>query len=183
MTKHPTIRRKHPSDRRRGTKHRHFPWRLPVKLWTPVNHPISNEGARVAFDLYMEQRRSTAHVKLPLHMIPGLARWVLWGIPPGNFLRQLLLNRFVNAVAAADDYNREHLIPWAMFLYNDLPSDCWGSEAAISAWSQKGGELGRCALCGVPMNQPGQPETDRCGELSACTACVSKHVTKDVEAA
>lgn len=147
-----------------------------MKLWMPVDHRVTNETARVAFDLYMEQRRSTAHTRLPLHMIPGLARWVLWAVPPGNFLQQLLLNRFAHAVFAADDHNREHLLQWAQFLYNDLPSDCWGGEAEIFAWSQKGGELGRCALCNTPMNLPGAPETARCGELSACTGCVSKHI-------
>lgn len=68
------------------------------------------------------------------HMEPGVRLYVEEGIQPGSFMRAVLANDFMGAVKRADSSNGELLREWAQFVYNYLPSDCWGSYKTVDDW-------------------------------------------------
>lgn len=80
---------------------------------------------------------------IPLHMRGGIERYVMSGVPMGSFLTAVFANDFMEAAGRADDENREALFAYARFLYNSVPSTCKGSYDAVSAWTGRGGLLGR----------------------------------------
>jgi hypothetical protein len=67
-------------------------------------------------------------------MEPSVRLYVEEGIPPGSFLKAVLANDFMRAVSRADSSNGELLREWAMFVYNYLPTDCWGSYEIVDGW-------------------------------------------------
>lgn len=68
------------------------------------------------------------------HMEHGVRLYVEEGISPGSFLKAVLANDFMGAVGRADSSNGELLREWAMFVYNYLPTDCWGSYERVNNW-------------------------------------------------
>jgi hypothetical protein len=52
----------------------------------------------------------------------------------GGFFKSVLTNDLVGACSHADAANAMCLKAWALFLYNDVPSPCWGSEEKLQAW-------------------------------------------------
>lgn len=71
---------------------------------------------------------------LPEHMQGGMKRYIEDGIPPGGFLYAVLCNDLMGAVRKADDINQHRLIDYARFLYNEAPSNCYGSPQKVEAW-------------------------------------------------
>lgn len=67
-------------------------------------------------------------------MEPSVRLYVEEGISPGSFLKAVLANDFMGAVGRADSSNGELLREWAMFVYNYLPTDCWGSYERVNEW-------------------------------------------------
>jgi len=78
--------------------------------------------------------------RIPKHMRAGVKRYVEDGIMGGDFLYAVLTNNFVDTCYLADITNKEHLMDWAYFLYNELPSECWGSEEKVEEWIRKKGK-------------------------------------------
>ena len=58
---------------------------------------------------------------------------------PGDFLKSVLRNDLKEAHARADDYNRETLNEIVSYIYNYLPSTCWGSEEKVNDLLMKWG--------------------------------------------
>jgi hypothetical protein len=54
----------------------------------------------------------------------------------GSFVQAVLENNFVDAMGRADDESRAALHAIAKYLWNDMPSNCWGSPAKVAAWAQ-----------------------------------------------
>ena len=52
----------------------------------------------------------------------------------GDFLVACLKNQFHEAVCRADHTNRHTLPEIAKYMYNELPSQCWGSPEKVTAW-------------------------------------------------
>jgi len=67
-------------------------------------------------------------------MEPSVRLYVEEGISPGSFLKAVLANDFMGAVGRADSSNSELLREWAMFVYNYLPENCWGSYDVVKEW-------------------------------------------------
>ena len=65
------------------------------------------------------------------------------GIDGGGFLFALLSNNLGQAFCRADSDNTKAMKEWVMFLYNQAPSDCWGSKEKVQAWIKDGGTTGR----------------------------------------
>jgi len=63
--------------------------------------------------------------------------YVEQGVLPGSFLRAVISNNLVEAFAQADSTNILRLFDYANFLYNEVPSPCWGSEEKMLAWAEK----------------------------------------------
>lgn len=64
----------------------------------------------------------------------GIVHYVEHRIAPGSFLRALLCNDLAMAAIKADDVNRNLLPELVMWMFRELPSECWGSDEAYSAW-------------------------------------------------
>lgn len=101
-----------------------------------------NEETTPAIRYVEEQIDRGAH-HIPEHMIGGVKRYVLRGIPPGSGMRYLLENDFMAAHGNLDDDNRAALSGWCLFLYNYVPSLCQGSPDKVQAWIDCGGSIGR----------------------------------------
>ncbi len=71
---------------------------------------------------------------LPFDTKEQIDNYVERRIPPGGFLYAILSNNFMDAVMKADDRNINCLVDIAKYLYNDTPSDCWGSIDNVENW-------------------------------------------------
>lgn len=56
------------------------------------------------------------------------------GRPLGDFLQAVIANDFIEACARADMDNVRALAAIGCYVYNELPSACWGSRACYAAW-------------------------------------------------
>ena len=77
--------------------------------------------------------------RIPEHMVDGLVRYIVRGVPGGHFLTAVLSNDFMEACGRADADNLDALRAWAAVLYNAAPRGCYGSAEAVSAWIKHGG--------------------------------------------
>jgi hypothetical protein len=68
------------------------------------------------------------------HIVPTLDRYVLNHIPTGGFLEAVLSNDLKEACARADSQNRYLLFEIVSYLYNEVPSACWGSPEKVQKW-------------------------------------------------
>jgi len=84
-----------------------------------------------------------ASLRIPPHMHNGIKRYVLDGIPIGDFGRMLLSNDLMGCVGRADSENQYAIAEWCKLLYNYVPAGCYGSPEAYSAWLASGGIKGQ----------------------------------------
>ena len=91
---------------------------------------------------------------VPTHIHGGIWRYVVEGILPGDFLRAVLDNNLTRAFGCADDRNTEHMHDIVKFMYNEVPSMCWGTPKRVDDWCLHKG------LSGLPENQDAQPQGD-----------------------
>lgn len=84
--------------------------------------------------------------RLPAHMRETAKLWVEDGLPSpimmGSFFRAALLHDFMQMVAHGDYENRNALLEWALWLHNDCPGGCHGSEEILQRWHEVGGFKG-----------------------------------------
>lgn len=71
---------------------------------------------------------------LPEHMVDPMRRYIEVKMQPGGFLTSVLANDLMVACATADFTNRGRLFDIVQWLYNEAPSDCWGSPEKVKAW-------------------------------------------------
>ena len=72
--------------------------------------------------------------EIPPYMRGGLDRYINDRIQPGHFLTAVLENKLVEALGHADSTNIRNLPAYVSFLYNHVPSSCWGSPVKVEAW-------------------------------------------------
>lgn len=80
---------------------------------------------------------------LPDHMQEGMQLWIERGILPGGFLTAVLRNDLMGALGRADSTNIDRLKDYGMFLYNEVPSECFGSDEKVRKWEERGGLRGK----------------------------------------
>jgi len=80
--------------------------------------------------------------KIPYHMLISLVAYRDNGRYVGGFLEALLSNDLMKALARADDNNIMALADYGKILYNDMPSDSWGSPEQYKAWLKQNGLKG-----------------------------------------
>lgn len=73
----------------------------------------------------------------PPTIVASLERYVEHGIPPGDFLRAVLENDLKEALGRADYINGPAIHHIISYCYNELPSPCWGTPAAVDSWIAK----------------------------------------------
>lgn len=71
---------------------------------------------------------------VPIGLWRGLTNYVVHRRLPGGFLQACLTNDFARAACNADADSRARLREIALWLYNAVPGECWGSRARVSAW-------------------------------------------------
>ncbi len=74
---------------------------------------------------------------IPERMMGGIKRYLQYGVQPGDFLTAVICNNFVQAVGKADEENQKNLPAYAMYFYNEAPSECWGSPEKMRSWMEK----------------------------------------------
>ena len=82
---------------------------------------------------------------IPEHMHGGILRYVLYGIPAGDFLHAVVGNDLFAALGKADDLNRARIYDYCLFFHNYAPSSCFGSHVKRDAWIAAGGVMGKQA--------------------------------------
>lgn len=55
-------------------------------------------------------------------------------IPTGGFLRSVLENDLFGAMSRADWENKTRIHEICEYIYNELPSTCWGSKEIVDQW-------------------------------------------------
>lgn len=94
-------------------------------------------------ELEMHHKPSQNITRLPEHMQPGIARYIILGIKPGSFLTAVFANEFEIATIKADEMNAELLDVYRDFLETDVPKPCWGSSRMVREWCERGGLVGK----------------------------------------
>jgi hypothetical protein len=79
---------------------------------------------------------------IPERMRGGVARYIMDGIPPGDFLYSILINDFYEASHRADEGNRFYFKEYAIML-GMLPLGSWGSRVNVDNWIRSGGLNGQ----------------------------------------
>ncbi len=82
-------------------------------------------------------QRELADEYAPLNDSPILS--ALWSyidrrVVPGHFLLAVMENNCLGAVAHADRESGENLVLLVRYVYNEAPSQCWGSPDHVSRW-------------------------------------------------
>lgn len=82
---------------------------------------------------------------LPEHMRDAMRTWIETPHNPrllGSFMYAVLTNDLMGAFANADHINRASMYAWTVFLHNEAPAACFGSEARLLDWFGRGGLKG-----------------------------------------
>lgn len=75
--------------------------------------------------------------RVPEHTLHDLIAYRDKGVPPGDFLSQVLTNNFIGAFKSGDDLNIANMYAIACYLYNSMPIDSWGSAEKVTMWLKK----------------------------------------------
>jgi hypothetical protein len=67
-------------------------------------------------------------------MFSSLRGYVEQHIPVGSFLEAVISNDLKQAVQQADDTNIRNIPAFVGYLYNNAPSECWGSKEKYKRW-------------------------------------------------
>lgn len=74
---------------------------------------------------------------IPDRTLKTLEKYVKDGIPTGDFLFAVLTNNLTNAVLRADEGNLAAIREIMLYVYNEVPSEAWGTEEKVKAWLKK----------------------------------------------
>ncbi len=90
--------------------------------------------------LQSDDYKSRPYYGLPGDNHPGdenlasIQLYVSHGAPPGSFLEAVISNDLKEAVAIADEKNRQRLPGLVVYIVNCTPSGCQGSPEIYKAW-------------------------------------------------
>jgi hypothetical protein len=134
---------------------------------------IDDDLAMKAYAATWHDKRDHLMARIPDYMQGGFARWVLWGIKPGDFLYAVACSDLFKAFRHADDANQAAMTSWVKLFYNAAPAGCFGSDSLAERWHKQGGLLGRCKDCGTYLDVPDHPGTARVdtGGDAICDQC------------
>lgn len=75
---------------------------------------------------------------VPEHLHDGLLLYVHEHIPMGHCLTAIVSNDLREAFARADEETAAAMRQIVRWLYNEAPSNCWGSPERVRAWLTRG---------------------------------------------
>jgi len=64
----------------------------------------------------------------------ALGRYVRFRIPTGSFLHAVLSNDLMEAMAKADEDNKDDIHEICRYIHNNLPMLCYGSSKKVRKW-------------------------------------------------
>ena len=73
-------------------------------------------------------------LNIPKRTKRALDKWACWAEPNGDFIMAVLRNDLMRAISRADLENQKAIVDIVKYVYNRLPSQCWGSEEAVESW-------------------------------------------------
>lgn len=71
---------------------------------------------------------------IPGYMHDGVLQYVLNHRACGDFFMAVVSNDLKEACGRADHNNQFLLFDYVRFLYNSVPSGCWGSKEKVTKW-------------------------------------------------
>lgn len=71
---------------------------------------------------------------IPPNIKLALDKWASNGDIPGDFVLAVLHNDLMDAVCRADADSLASIRDIVLYVYNDLPSPCWGSLQNVNLW-------------------------------------------------
>jgi len=74
---------------------------------------------------------------IPATTLRSLDLYVKEGITPGGFLYAVLTNDLFGAIGKADSTNGAAIRDICLYIYNELPGDCWGSRDIVNQYLTK----------------------------------------------
>ena len=74
------------------------------------------------------------HFTVREDIIQALHDYAWLRVPLGDFLRAVVSNNLFDAIGRADDDNLANMPAIVGYVYNEMPSQCWGSPAHYKAW-------------------------------------------------
>jgi hypothetical protein len=77
-------------------------------------------------------------------ILDELRKYVENHSPVGSFLTAVICNNLIDAIGYADEGNRENLPAILGYLYNEAPSECWGSRQKMGKWLRRKEASRRC---------------------------------------
>ena len=75
---------------------------------------------------------------IPQSTRDAIDRYVNDHCPIGGFLKAVLSNDLVASFGRADEENRKALFEIVSYVYNEIPSNCWGSPEKVTKWIAAG---------------------------------------------
>ena len=85
-----------------------------------------------------EAREKCSEYGIPEHMWEAVERWVIDHQACGSFFTLLVSNDLFGAFMTADDFNLFVMQAWVKLMYNEFPSEAWGSPEKVQAWINAG---------------------------------------------
>lgn len=64
----------------------------------------------------------------------SIRRYVVDKVPPRHFVTAVLENNLFEAFGRGDEENLDALKEIVIYIYNEIPSGCWGSPRKVKAW-------------------------------------------------
>lgn len=108
------------------------------------NLPLSIQAMVARWQLGFQEQ------ELPEYMWGGLQNYLLYGVPPGDFLTGVITNDLRGAVWHSDSMNRPAIAKWVFFFYNFAPASSWGSRNMFDEWCDDLGVIGRLETSNEP---------------------------------
>lgn len=73
----------------------------------------------------------------PEEIVESLKRYVEDRVKPGGFLTAVLCNDLFGAAERADKVNGTLLHNICMYIYWEIPDNCWGSKEKVEKWLRR----------------------------------------------
>ncbi len=71
---------------------------------------------------------------IPPKVRAAIDRYATERIQPGDFTTAVLCNNFSDAIAHADENSLRAIREIMIYVYNEIPGNCWGSKEKVIAW-------------------------------------------------
>lgn len=78
-----------------------------------------------------------AYPNIPTNLLVALYNWGKFGYDCGGFLTAVLGNDLVGAVSRADHISIKLIPDIVKYIYNELPTGCWGSPETVKRWAER----------------------------------------------